>query len=224
MKISPELLTELCDALASGCVTYAAAARRVGVSVKTVFRWLKSSSQMDPRFKFEYLGEKMFLHEAIKLSIKLSVMEAEATARRIAVQGWTEHVHFQGRPQFKEREDIIRNGDQDLPADELELRYGQRDVYERDADGNRIPLTITHRPSSQDLALVLRAHLPQLFGDKREININHGGGVLVMSRSGNIPPAPPPATQITGQAVEEIADDSEEIDLDDTPHGLPQRG
>ncbi|HEX3341634.1 MAG TPA: hypothetical protein VHT68_20965, partial [Pseudolabrys sp.] len=77
--------------------------------------------------------------------------------------------------------------------------------------GNRIPLTVTHRPSATDLQLVLRAHLPQMFGDKREISLNHSGGVLVIGRSAPAAIAPAPLAQIAQEAVEEVMSAPEDV-------------
>src|SRR5262249_14751630 len=138
------------------------------------------------------------LHLHVKSAVKLSVLAVEARAREIALNGWQEPIFFQGRPQWKEREDIVAAGHQGLDADMLEFFYGQRDIYERDERGNRIQLTVTHRPSANDLQLVLKAHLPKLYGDHKTVDINHGGGVLVV---GSKAPAPIPGPAVTSSAA-----------------------
>ena len=137
MKANPDKLIALCDALAS-TPTYASAARRIGVAERTIWRWLKASAAGEPDFVFEYMGERAPLHLHVKTSIKLSVLAVELMAREIALNGWREPVFFQGQPQYRVREDIVRDGNQDMGPDDLELFYGVRDIYERDAEGNRI--------------------------------------------------------------------------------------
>jgi hypothetical protein len=197
MKVTTENLIALCDALASN-PTYASAARKIGVNERTVWRWLKASAAGAPEFVFEYLDETLPLHLHVKTAIKQSVLAVEARARDIGLNGWAEPVFFQGRPQFKEREDIVAAGHAELSPDDLEFLYGQRDTFERDSKGNRIQLTVMHRPSANDLALVLKAHLPKLYGDHKTVDVNHGGGVLVV---GSRAPAPIPAPVATPAAL-----------------------
>ena len=74
---------------------------------------------------------------------------------------------------------------------------------------------MTHRPSAQDLQLVLRAHLPKLYGDHKTVDINHGGGVLVVGSKG-APALPPPAPVPTLPEiiVENVAEVAEQMAAD----------
>jgi integrase len=57
------------------------------------------------------------------------------------------------KPQWKLRRDILRKGDRDADPDELEVLYGQRDIFERDAAGNRIPLPAPPKAPREYIAI-----------------------------------------------------------------------
>jgi hypothetical protein len=187
MRKSIETYAELCDQLCS-TACYTTCARRLGVSPASVFRWLSASAKTPDDYTFEWAGETLPLHQHARRAIRIQAAAVEGYARHRALHGSDEGVFYQGRPMWKVREDIARAGDLDADANMLELLYGQRDVYQRDAMGNRIQETIHHHPSDGLVNMVLKAHLPKLYGTKVEMGVTHQGGVLVVGAS-----APRPA-------------------------------
>src|SRR5260370_9818450 len=69
-KKSPAKMLELCDTLASGAFSYAAASRVCGLAPRTLWLWIKQSQQ-DAEANdcmLDYLGEKIPFHVALDKS------------------------------------------------------------------------------------------------------------------------------------------------------------
>jgi hypothetical protein len=183
MRKNLETFQELCDVLCS-TACYSAAARRIGVSPASVFRWMadskKAENDKSDDFRFEWGGEVDYLHRHCGRAVRIQVAAVEGYARHRALHGHDEGIFYQGRPSWKVREDIARNGDLDAEPDILELLYGQRDVYQRDARGNRIQEVVHHMPSDGLVNMVLKAHLPKIYGTRIEQSVTHAGGVHVL--------------------------------------------
>jgi hypothetical protein len=194
MRKNPETFQELADTLCS-TACYSTAARRLGVSPASVFRWLADSKRAETDksddFRFLWGGEMDYLHRHCGRAVRIQVAAVEGYARHRALHGHDEGIFYQGKPSWRVREDIARNGDLDAEPDILELLYGQRDVYERDARGNRIQETIHHAPSDGLVSMVLKAHLPKLYGTRIEQSVTHAGGVHVVHSA----PRPAPVAQ-----------------------------
>ena len=83
----------------------------------------------------------------------------------------------------------------------------------RDADGNRIPLTVRRKPSDALVTLMLRSHMPNVYGDRSQVSVQHSGGVLVVGA-----PKKPDAGSPSGTRLGQIKDiDYVEIDEDMKP-------
>ena len=211
MKKGPEVWIAICDKILAGN-SLTVAARACGISTATLFRWLAASAETPEEFTFEWgpFGVATFAQH-LKTANRgaLAAIESEIYARVAGTSdAQLEPVYFQGRPQFKEREDIIRNGDQNQPPDTLMLLYGQPDIYERDADGERIKLYIRRAPSDALTLALMRAKNPRGgWADTRNVNFAVSGGVQVIGARKPMPPAAIAAPAVAEIVQQAIADD-----------------
>ncbi len=136
MKKSQTTLTAICDLIAAGCLSQAEAARRCDVSVATYWSWISQSQKGNLDFVIAYCEESMTFHEAVKLARKIALHDVLGKYEQRMHEGTREKVFFQGRPQWKEREDCAGLDDQTVM-----LLFGT-DRWERDANGQRIQLEI----------------------------------------------------------------------------------
>lgn len=189
MRKSTETFRQLCDFLVTE-PSYKMAALDLRVSEATIFRWLQESQQTPSAYEFEWGGHIAPLHIHVRSSMKMQAHLVESQARKLALDGWDTPVYFGGKQQFVECELKAQcPGDLDWYA----MVDGCRDPYKRDADGNRIPLTVKQRPSDALIIAVLKAYMPKTYGTNVEHNVNHSGGVLVIG-------APKGAKPVTAEA------------------------
>jgi hypothetical protein len=165
-KRSPQLLTAICDTVASGILSQAEAARRNGVSVASFWAWVAQPQKGEAGFVFEYCGEQMSFHQAIALARKIALHDVLGRFEQRAHYGSDEPVFYQGRPEWKEDESLSGLDDEMIAA------LGYPDRFERDANGQRIQLTIHHEPPVAGVIKVLEANFPRQYGQKSEVNIN----------------------------------------------------
>jgi hypothetical protein len=173
-KKNTETFVELCDLL---CVQpfYTSAANILGVDQSTIFRWIQASQRNPEAYTFEWMDCLAPLHIHIRSACRVNAHVIESQARKMALEGFEEPVFFQGRPQWKEREDLVG-----VPDDELELFYGVKDRWERDANGNRVQLTVRHKPSDALVLKILAAAFPRVYGTNISHEVSHTGGVMVI--------------------------------------------
>lgn len=174
-KRNSETFAELCDILVNE-PHYAAAARRLGINVKTILRWLYGSQLSPADYTFTWSDYEAPLHEHVKSAMRLSAHLLESKARHDAIHGTDEPVIYQGQVQYQVDPRLVGK---DL--DECELWHGHRDHFLRDAAGNCIPLTINRPPSDALRMKMLSAHFPTVYGDHSTVDVRHGGSVKVLS-------------------------------------------
>jgi hypothetical protein len=200
MKRTAETLIAICDKIAAGTLSQANAARSCGVSESSYWFWIAQSQKGEPGFFVTYCGEEMPFHQAIGLARKIALQDIEGRFLERAHVGHLEPVFYQGRPQWKEREDLAGLDDETIAM------LGHPDRYERDQFGNRIQLTIRHAPPVAAVIKVLESHMPRLYGQKSEVvNINRNSGVTTVEHRIAKLPAPAP--------VQVIGDQTEQDDL-----------
>ena len=218
MKKSPEIFASLCDKILAGN-SMTVAAKKCGISNASLFRWIAESAEKPDEFSFEWgpFGVNT-LAGHIKTANRgaLAAIESEIYARVAGTsEAQLEPVFFGGRPQWKEREDIHRNGDANQPPETLELLYGQRDIYQRDESGNRVQLFIRRAPSDALTLALMRAKNPRGgWADNKNVNLQVSGGVQVIGARKPTPPAalaPPIVAEIVEQA---IADDDATAEIE----------
>jgi hypothetical protein len=174
MKRTPEKLSELCDALMLDA-SYAAAARRIGISVRTVFEWIAQSQKAPDEWTFEWAGVTAPLCDQVRSAIRRNHYIIEARFRSLCTEDFFEEVTFQGKLCYVEDE---RKVGQDL--DWCELIDGHRDHYFRDEYGKRVPLKVRRKVSDATMIKALAAAFPKLYGSNVDHNVTHGGHVLVL--------------------------------------------
>jgi hypothetical protein len=130
----------------------AAAGRKIGVNATTIFRWIERSRNDDPEFIVTWCGVEAQFADHVRKAIKMSVALIESQARTFALAGWDEPVVFQGKQCFVEDERCAG-----IDPDSFERLGLPLDGMKRDADSNRIPLTVRRKPSDALVTLMLRA-------------------------------------------------------------------
>ena len=128
----------------------AASARAVGVSSSAAY----GLRERDADFRASW-------DEALEDAFDM----LEAEARRRAFQGVEEPVVYQGSMQWKTRQWIDEDGEEHWE-------------YLRDAQGNRIPLTVT-KYSDSLAQFLLKGYRRRKFGDKTEITGADGGALVI---------------------------------------------
>jgi hypothetical protein len=194
-KKSVDIFIELCDLL---CVQpfYTSAANILGVEQSTIFRWIQASQRNPEEYTFVWSDCSAALHVHVRSAMRINAHLIESQARRMALEGFEEPVFFQGRPQWKEREDLVG-----VPDDELELFYGVKDRWERDENGNRIQLTVRHRPTDALVLKILAAAFPKVYGTNVEHNVTHGGHVMIVGAGKAVKPVAAATPIIEAEAV-----------------------
>lgn len=182
MKKSPETFVELCDLL---CVQpfYTSAANILGVDQSSIFRWIQASQRNPEAYSFEWMNCVAPLHTHIRSACRINAHVIESQARKLALEGYDEPIFFKGRPQWKEDEKLVN-----VPDDELELFWGVKDRYLRDENGNRIQLTVRHKPSDLLVTKILAAAFPAVYGANVQHTVSHQGGVLILGASKDAKP------------------------------------
>ena len=176
------------------------AALRAGISVVTLWRWLKASTENPEAFTFDH-GEwgRMPFHEAVRQAKQISVhMHAEEALQQSA-KGFKRKAWFGGNPVWKV--------DPQLAADAQDpevwkLMHGDKpitDIYARDEDGALIQAELEEAPNPVAALAILRANNPKKWSEHRSLDIQHGGGVMVVG--GKPPPAAPQISAPVNAAI-----------------------
>lgn len=185
-------LIKFCDLMLE-TPTYEQCAKRLQVSVRTLFRWLRASQITPEDYTFEWSECTAPLHVHCRSAARMHAHIVEATARKLAHEGHEEIVTYQGRICYVEDEEKAKYPND---PDMWEMIDGARDIYKRDEDGHRVPLTIKHKPSDQLISLVLRGHFPTTYGTQNvNVDVTHSGGVKVIGVPAGAKPKQEPRIQ-----------------------------
>jgi hypothetical protein len=176
----------------------------------------------------DFMGEvNIPFHAAMALARKVSLHSVVSQAEHRSLVGHEEAVFYQGRPMWKEDESLVSLDDETLAL------LGYPDRYQRDANGNRIQLTLHVQPPVALVLAIAAANFPAVYGDKRVITVNQKSsiGVTVMKTDYRKPlAAPQPVEVLTDQKMitdavvqdvidEEIAEAILEDDAEDHDDG-----
>lgn len=167
---------------------YSTAARICGIAERTIFRWIDRSKQdqqnnvADSPFLIAWSEATAYFHEHCAVAFRMNVALIESRARELALRGFEEPVVFQGRLSYVEDETLVGLDDAALAI------LGLPDRYKRDAQGNRIPLTVHRKPSDQLVLKMLAAHFPRTYGERVEVNSTNMIAVAVFGRDGKLRP------------------------------------
>ncbi|MGY3584335.1 hypothetical protein ACVIGB_006607 [Bradyrhizobium sp. USDA 4341] len=197
MLVSEEKLVEIAEAVAAGQLAISRAAIQCGVARRTVFNWLQLSQAGDERFLIRWPGDQPIAwHRALNMARNMAALDTRGQFERRCLVGHEEPIFFQGRPQWKEREDLVGL------SDELVEMLGYPDRWERDKFGRRVQLTVRHAPPVAAVVKFLESRFPDEYRPRSDQNINVNGGlnVGVMSvpvqplpaKADGPPPVPPP--------------------------------
>lgn len=203
--------TAICDAL---CVdpSLTRACKINGVNVASAFRWLRDCVDHPELYTFEY-GEYGVLtfSEAVRLAQKIQNTLLISEMRSRARFGFREQVVFGGKLQYADNPKFVGWTDDEMTALGFDPR---RDRILFDKSGLPVPLTVQRQPSDQ-----LQIAVAKVYGgdewraaDRREIDVRHSGGVMVVGQNRAPTPRtlPAPATaKVIEQVTEEIV--AEEI-------------
>jgi hypothetical protein len=176
-KRNHDLMRNVLDQL-SVTPIYSAACARCGISTKSLWRFLRASQREDDpeSYRFVWCDVEDWLHNHVKLAMKLSALMIEATARHHALNGFDEVQTFQGKVCWKEDPKLAGLSEAEL------ARLGRADRFERNADGSLIPLTVRRKPSDQLVLKMLSAHFPRVYGEKVE---HQHSGIISVVRIGS---------------------------------------
>jgi hypothetical protein len=178
---SHEIFREICNKLALS-PRLKDAAKGVGMSAPTLFTWLQKSRGGDESFKFEWLGREAFLHQHVEVARKLSLVSMDHSSRDLAINGHSTPKFLNGAPVWKV-DPVIAAEALSLDDNDWFMLHGKRDrsdVFARDPKtGALIQEMDIHPPNPQLLVKMLSSLMPDVYGDKSEINVRHSGHVWI---------------------------------------------
>jgi hypothetical protein len=214
LKKNIATLTQICDAIASGILSQAEAARRCDVSVATYWSWISQSQKGNPDFIITYCEEQMQFFEAVKLARKVALHDVLGLFEQRMHYGRDELVYFQGRPCWKEDESLAGLDDEMISI------LGLPDRFER-INGQRVQLRIHHEPPIAGVIKLLEANFPKQYGQRSTVDINQRTQLGVTVVDQRKPKAPPPQVEVLPPRVIAAPADDDLSDLlgDDTEEG-----
>src|SRR5665213_527531 len=176
MRKSPENLLIVLNSMVDN-PKVSIAARKIGVSTMTLYRWLKMSRDGAPEFQdIEWCGERGSFHQFYEYAQHAQINEIEQTAKHNAL-GFDEVVTHDGAVQYQIDPKLVGM------SDEMLEDFGYPDRYLRNERGEVIPLTVKRKPSDALVIKMLSAHKPELYGERSRVDVNmRVGGVLRLQR------------------------------------------
>jgi hypothetical protein len=176
MRKSPENLLIVLNSMVDN-PKLSVAARKIGVSTMTIYRWLKMSRDGAPEFQdVEWCGERGSFHQFYEYAQHAQINEIEQTAKHNAL-GFDEVVTHDGAVQYQIDPKLVGM------SDEMLEDFGYPDRYLRNERGEVIPLTVKRKPSDALVIKMLSAHKPELYGERSRVDVNmRVGGVLRLQR------------------------------------------
>lgn len=176
MRKSPENLLIVLNSMVDN-PKLSVAARKIGVSTMTIYRWLKMSRDGAPEFQdIEWCGERGSFHQFYEYAQHAQINEIEQTAKHNAL-GFDEVVTHDGAVQYQIDPKLVGM------SDEMLEDFGYPDRYLRNERGEVIPLTVKRKPSDALVIKMLSAHKPELYGERSRVDVNmRVGGVLRLQR------------------------------------------
>lgn len=167
-KSSPERLVKFLDTLKKVGVL-AEAARQAGFTTWTAKWYMAKSENGDPGFILKWGDIEGPFHELVRIALDTAVENIEACAFHRA-SGYREVQVHQGRIQYEIDHDAIALG----------ATPGSWDAIKKDENGKPVPVTVEKQ--SEDLQMfILKTRLPEIYGNKQQIDVLHRGGVMVIT-------------------------------------------
>jgi hypothetical protein len=228
-KKSPETLIAICDVVASGILSYAAACRSVGVSARSFWSWIKASQSGDEEFIVEYLGERIQFARAVNAARRMALHEMRGRMEQKSIFGYDEPIFYMGMPTWKPDPRCVGIDDPDI----REMLGYPRDGLLRDESGAVVQNVIHHEPPVALQLRVAEMAFPNEYRPGTNSTVAISGSAVVgvammkpMTGPPKIPPAPPlPQLEVmdapdqlaipeTDEPSEEIADEETAEDQD----------
>ena len=161
------------------------AARKIGVSPMSIYRWLRLSREGAENFpkKINWCGEVGSFHQFWEYAQHAQINDIEQTAKANAT-GFDEVVTHDGAIQYQIDSTLV--GESDDP-EVLEMLFNVRDKFLR-IDGKVQPLTVKRKASDALVLRMLSSHKPEIYGERSTLNVNMKvGGVLRLQRPEEMP-------------------------------------
>jgi hypothetical protein len=156
------------------------AARKIGVSPMTIYRWLKISREGKDFQHLTWCGEVGSFHQFYEYAQHAQINDIEQTAKRNAT-GFDEVITHDGAIQYQIDETLVGMDDETIDM------LGLPDRYLR-IDGRVQPLTVKRKASDALVLRMLSAHKPETYGERSTLNVNMKvGGVLRLQRPDEMP-------------------------------------
>lgn len=179
-KNSPERLQRILAACADTPINNSVCTR-AGISVTTLKYWLQKSEEGAPGDGFDVptgLEESegpttVRFHTAWDEAVELGTDRVEAAAYRRAI-GYREVLTFQGRVMYQMDPDLVSLG------------FTGMDAFLKDDFGAPIPETIEKQDPDLQM-FILKARRSKIYGDKKQVDLNVRGGVLVVGVTAKTP-------------------------------------
>src|ERR1035437_4642429 len=179
MRVSDENLILVLDSMVAN-PKLSVAARKIGVTTMTIYRWLKLSREGKDFQKINWCGEVGSFHQFYEYAQHAQINDIEQTAKKNAT-GFDEVVTHDGAIQYQIDPNLIGMDDEML-AD-----FGYPDRYLR-IDGKVQPLTVKRKASDALVLRMLSAHKPERYAERSTLNVNMKvGGVLRLQRPDEMP-------------------------------------
>jgi hypothetical protein len=204
----------ICNSLCTS-PTFANAARTVGISEATLWRWVGLSQAGSEEMIFSWMGDVAPLHVHMKAATRAAAATVVQNLMHRAIHGDTTQSMYKGQPQWQLDPKLLSWTSEELSALGL-------DPYARDEKGNLIPVLITTPPPVALALAAAAAFYPKTWGNNSQVVVeNRNSGVTVVEhRYGNKPKALPVPVQVLAPPVDTGDDD----DLTDLLGPAPDRG
>jgi hypothetical protein len=156
------------------------AAKKIGVTTMSIYRWLKLSREGKDFQKINWCGEVGSFHQFYEYAQHAQINDIEQTAKKNAT-GFDEVVTHDGAIQYKIDPTLVGMSDDDLEFLEIKDRYLR-------INGQVQPLTVKRKASDALVLRMLSAHKPEIYGERSTLNVNMKvGGVLRLQRPEEMP-------------------------------------
>lgn len=212
MKRTPETLIAICDTIASGILSYAAACRVNNVSSRAFWGWIKASQGGDEDYLIEYLGEQIQFSKAINAARRIALHEIRASFEQRCLMGHDEIQTYMGEITWQKDRRCVGIDDPDI----REMLGYQRDGFLRNEAGEVVP-NVVHRQAPVAAVLrVIEAAFPVEYRPGTNNTVAISGSAVVgvqMMRPSNKPPVIPPAPPLPQL---EVLDDADELQIPET--------
>jgi hypothetical protein len=192
-KRTEEMMTAICDTIASGILSYQKAALMNGLAARTFWLWVKLSQQNDESLMMTYLGSRVQFAQAINAARRIALHEMRGRMEQKSILGWDEPIFFSGMPTWKP--DPVTVGWTE--AERIALGFRADGLLE--VDGKVVQNVLHHEPPVALQLRVAEMAFPREYrpGVNSSVEVNHSGVVGIQhakpaNYSAGPPPIPPP--------------------------------